>query len=165
MVAGDGEPAAEAWLAAALDLIHGESTLTLATCDAQEPWSAPVYYVFLDERFYFFSSPQSRHIRQVADHGQAAGSIFQRADSWQTIRGLQMRGLVERVNSAALSIRPIAAYLKRYSFTRDFFPNTSSPDLHDFASKFKARLYFFAPTSVYYCDNRFGFGARQRIDW
>ena len=76
-----------------------------------------------------------------------------------------MRGLVERVNSAALSIRPIAAYLKRFPFTREFFPGTQSPSLSDFKARFKARFYRFSPTSVYYSDNRFGFGTRQRLDW
>ncbi len=164
-MAADGKPAAEQWRAAALELIHGESTLTLATHDEQGPWSAPVYYVFLDDRFYFFSSPQSRHIRHIENHGQAAASIFRRADSWQEIRGIQMQGVVERLQSAAMSLKPIAAYLKRFPFTRDFFPDIRSPGLQDFLSRFKARLYFFAPTSVYYTDNRFGFGSRQRLDW
>jgi uncharacterized protein YhbP (UPF0306 family) len=164
-VADDGKPTAEEWRAAALELIHSESTLTLATADQDGPWSAPVYYVFLNDRFYFFSSPLSRHIRQVESRGQAAASIFHQADSWQNIRGLQMRGVVERVPSAAVSIKPIAAYLKRFPFTRDFFPNSRSPGLQDFRSRFKARLYHFSPTSVYFSDNRFGFGTRQRIDW
>ena len=99
------------------------------------------------------------------DSGKAAASLFHPAGSWQAIRGIQMAGTVERVDSAALSIKVIAAYLKRFSFTREFFPDNPSPDLAAFFSRFQARLYVFAPTVVYYIDNRFGFGTRQRIDW
>lgn len=150
---------------AALALSQNESTLTLATADESGPWSAPVYYVCHRGRFYFFSSPQSRHIRQATDSGKAAASLFQAADSWQAIRGLQMVGALKRVQSMALSIKVIAIYLNRFAFVGDFFPDHPAPDLAAFFSRFKARLYAFTPTSVYYIDNRFGFGSRQRIDW
>ena len=165
MVAGDGEPTAEAWLAAALDLIHGESTLTLATADQAGPWSAPVYYVFLDGRFFFFSSPESRHIRQALKTESAAASIFRQADSWQHIRGIQMQGVVERVHAVGLSVKVIAAYLQRFPFIHEFFVNNKSLDLNDFYTCFKARSYAFRPTTAYYTDNRLGFGRRQAVDW
>ena len=149
---------------AALALIQGESTLTLATAGESGPWSAPVYFVCVNGSFYFFSSPQSRHILQAVDSGKAAASLFHPADSWQAIRGIQMAGTVERVDSMALSIKVIAMYLKRFSFAREFFPDDPTPDLAAFFSRFKARLYAFTPTAVYYIDNRFGFGTRQQID-
>ncbi|MEE4113804.1 MAG: pyridoxamine 5'-phosphate oxidase family protein [Desulfobacteraceae bacterium] len=149
---------------AALALMQEASTLTLATAGESGPWSAPVYFVCVNGSFYFFSSPQSRHIRQAMDSGKAAASLFHSAGSWQAIRGIQMTGTVERVDSMALSIKAIAAYLKRFSFVRDFFPGVPTPDLAAFFSRFKARLYAFTPTGVYYIDNRFGFGTRQRID-
>jgi len=96
--------------------------------------------------------------------GKAAASLFHPGGSWQDIRGIQMAGTVERVDSIPLSIKVIAVYLKRFSFTRDFFPDDPTPDLAAFFSRFKARLYAFTPTAVYYIDNRFGFGTRQQID-
>ena len=150
---------------ATLALIQGESTLTLATSGDSGPWSAPVYCVCVNGSFYFFSSPQSRHIRQAMDSGKAAASLFHPGGSWQSIRGIQMAGTVEQVDSMALSIKVIAVYLKRFSFTRDFFPDDPTPDLAAFFSRFKARLYAFAPTAVYYIDNRSGLGTRLRIDW
>jgi len=161
----DGNLTPEDGREAALALIQDESTLTLATAGESGPWSAPVYFVCVNGSFYFFSSPQSRHIRQASDSGKAAASLFQPADSWQAIRGIQMSGTVERVDTMALSIKVIAVYLKRFSFTREFFPDNPTPDLAAFFSRFKARLYAFRPTAVYYIDNRFGFGTRQRIDW
>ena len=150
---------------AALALVQAESTLSLATAGESGPWSAPVYFVCVNGSFYFFSSPQSRHIRQALDSGKAAASLFHPADSWQAIRGIQMTGKLERIRSAALSMKAVVSYLKRFPFTREFFPENPTPDPNAFFSRFKARLYAFTPTDVYYIDNRFGFGTRQRIDW
>lgn len=150
--------------AAAMELIQNQSTLTLSTSGEAGPWSAPVYYVCIDGSFYFFSSPQSRHIQQSIKSGQAAASLFDQADSWQAIRGIQMAGTVERVRSSVVSLKVIAAYLKRFPFTLDFFPDTPTPTPEAFFSRFRARLYMFTPTHVLYTDNRFGFGKRQAID-
>ena len=76
-----------------------------------------------------------------------------------------MAGTVERVQSMALSMKAIAMYLKRFAFVREFFADNPTPDTDAFFLRFKARLYAFTPTEVYYIDNRFGFGNRQRIDW
>ena len=150
---------------AAQALVRDESTLTLATAGESGPWSAPVYYVYRSGSFYFFSSPQSRHIQQAVKSGKAAASLFQSADSWQAIRGIQMVGTLERVQSMALSIKVIATYLNRFAFVSELFPDNPAPDPAAFFSRFRARLYVFTPTEVDYIDNRLGFGARQRIDW
>jgi len=163
-VAENEKPIPESSLEMVQELIRMERTLTLATTGESGPWAAPVYYVFLDRRFFFFSSPQSRHIRQALNSG-AAASIFYQADSWQLIRGIQMRGTIERVHSIALSVKPIAMYLKRFDFVREFFADNPTPDLDAFFLRFKARLYTFTPTAVDYIDNRLGFGTRHRIDW
>ena len=155
----------EGFRQAALDLIRRASTLTLATADPAGPWSAPVYYVFLESCFYFFSSAESRHIRQALDAGRAAASLYHQAEGWESIRGVQMTGAVSRVRSAKLSLKAIGLYLKRFPFVREFFPDTPAPDLAAFFSRFNARLYVFVPEEVFYTDNRFGFGTRRRIHW
>ncbi|BBO74071.1 hypothetical protein DSCW_14880 [Desulfosarcina widdelii] len=149
----------------ALDLIRSESVLTLATCDDTGPWSAPVYFVCLGGGFYFFSSYQSRHIQQAIRSGKASASLFCRADSWQAIRGIQMEGRMDRIGDPALSLKVISAYLKRFPFTRDFFPAIRKPDPKTFFDRFKVKLFAFMPTEVYYVDNRYGFGNRQKIAW
>jgi uncharacterized protein YhbP (UPF0306 family) len=149
---------------AALDLIESECTLTLSTAGADGPWSAPVYYVFSNSIFYFFSSPSSRHIQHALNSGHAAASLYHQSDAWQTIRGLQMTGTIEQVRSIGTAAKVIPFYLKRYPFTLNFFPEGSAPDLGAFSKRFKAKLYAFTPSVVYYTDNRFGFGNRQRIE-
>jgi len=149
----------------ALDLIHNVSVLTLATCDDAEPWSAPVYFVYLGSGFYFFSSPQSRHIQHAMRSGKASASLFCRADSWQAIRGIQMKGRMDRIKDPVQSLKVISAYLKRFPFTRDFFPAVQKPDPKTFFDRFKVKLFAFMPAEVYYVDNRYGFGSRQKIEW
>lgn len=153
------------WREAALALIRSQSIVTLATSDRTGPWAAPVYYVFLDGSFYFFSSPSSRHIAQALETGQSAAALFDASDSWQAIRGIQMAGHLKRVRQPAMVLKATAAYLKRYPFVRDFFPGNPSPDADAFFACFKARLFSFTPIEAYYTDNRFGFGNRQPIDW
>jgi hypothetical protein len=149
----------------ALALIQSESVLTLATCDDVGPWSAPVYFVCLDGGFYFFSSPQSRHIQHAMRSGKASASLFCHADSWQAIRGIQMMGRMDRISDPALSLKVISDYLKRFPFTRDFFPAIWRPDPKTFFERFKVKLFVFLPAEVYYVDNRYGFGNRQKIEW
>lgn len=155
----------EGFQEASFKFVQRESTLTLATTGKGAPWSTPVYYVFLENRFYFFSSPQSRHIQHAVETGQAAASLYAQAGGWKAIRGLQMTGMVEPVRSVSQSLKVISLYLKRFPFTRDFFPDTPAPDMESFFSRFKTRLYVFVPTKVFYTDNRFGFGTRRRIHW
>lgn len=149
----------------AVELVRRQTVLTLATVGESGPWSAPVYYVWLEGAFYFFSSPRSRHVRQALHSGKAAASIFIPADTWQAIRGVQMSGKVGQVRSPALSLKVIAAYLKQYPFTRSFFPENTAPDLDAFFKTFRAQLFKFTPVQVFYIDNRNGLGARQEIEW
>ena len=153
------------WLDLAMDLIESQSVLTLSTNDETGPWSAPVYFVCMGGIFYFFSSPQSRHIRQALQSKRAAGSIFSQSDTWESIRGIQMAGKFRPVCSPVRSLKVIAIYLKRFPFTRTFFPKHPAPDLTAFFTTFKAKLFAFTPTQVFYVDNRFGLGTRQQIDW
>jgi uncharacterized protein YhbP (UPF0306 family) len=155
----------DAFRQAAMDLIQSASTLTLSTADPAGPWSAPVYFVFLKGCFYFFSSAQSRHIRQALNTGRAAASLYYRDEGWESIRGVQMTGVVDRVQSARVSVKAIGRYLKRFPFVGQFFPGNPAPDMAAFFSRFDARLYAFVPEEVFYTDNRFGFGARRRIHW
>jgi uncharacterized protein len=164
-VTAAGNASAAARQQAALTLVQEQSILTLATAGQAGPWSAPVYYVCLEGRFFFFSAPDSRHIQQALACHNAAASVFHQADAWQEIRGLQMRGSVTGVESTALSLTVIARYLQRFPFTWNFFGARPLPGPDDFLSIFKARLYVFDPQAVDYTDNRFGFGSRERIDW
>ena len=74
------------------DLIVGQNTMTLATAQYNTAWAAPVYYVSIEFKLYFFSDPTSRHIQESMESDQASAAIFSPASTWQEIRGVQMSG-------------------------------------------------------------------------
>lgn len=147
----------------ALRLIEEQHTMTLATAGAQGPWAAPVYYIFLEGAFYFFSSPDSRHIEESLDGRRASAAIFAHGFSWQNIRGLQMSGAVTAIPPGPAALRIIRAYLEKFPFTRDFFKPSELLDLNAFTNRFRVKLYRFEPDLVYYLDNTIRFGFRERV--
>ena len=56
----------------ALDLVNSVSTMTVATCGRDTAWAAPVYYVYQNGVFFFFSKPDSRHIQEALAAGSAS---------------------------------------------------------------------------------------------
>lgn len=140
-----------------LELIDDVSTMTLATFGEQGPWSAPVYYLFRDRRFYFFSSPSSRHVQDGLDRPGAA-SIFRVHDRVEHLEGLQMNGTIQRQPPGIRPAAAAAVYARRFDIT------VSGPDcLTFFQTAFHARMYAFLPDQVYHMDNRKGFGSREMV--
>ncbi|MDA8306368.1 MAG: pyridoxamine 5'-phosphate oxidase family protein [Deltaproteobacteria bacterium] len=147
----------------ALNLIEEQHIMTLATSGEQGPWAAPVYYIFLESAFYFFSSPSSRHIEESIQSRRASAAISAQAFSWEDIRGLQMSGAVKTVLPGPAALRAIRSYLKKFPFTKNFFNPSELIDLNAFSNRFRVRLYRFEPDLVYYLDNSIRFGFRQRV--
>jgi uncharacterized protein YhbP (UPF0306 family) len=147
----------------ALDLIEKQYTMTLSTALQGTPWAAPVYYVNLGYRFYFFSDPTSRHIKESQSSDRAAAAIFQQSTTWREIRGIQMSGQIAALWPGLESLRALRAYLKKFPFTEGFFDSRDKMDLEGFSKRFRVRLYCFRPDVVYYLDNRIRFSFRERI--
>jgi uncharacterized protein YhbP (UPF0306 family) len=58
-------------------VIERNRYLTLATCDAQNPWAAPLEYVSDDHlNLYFFSPEHAAHSTHIASHPVVAVAIF-----------------------------------------------------------------------------------------
>ncbi|MDR3567721.1 MAG: pyridoxamine 5'-phosphate oxidase family protein [Syntrophobacteraceae bacterium] len=147
----------------ALKLIEEQHTMTLATSGAKGPWAAPVYYVFLESAFYFFSNPSSRHIEESLKSRRTSAAIFSPVTGWQDIRGLQMSGAVETVSPGAAALRAMRSYLQKFPFTRDFFNPSDLIDFKAFSVRFRVSLYRFEPDLAYYLDNSIKFGFRERV--
>ncbi len=149
----------------ALALIESRRTLTLATAAPAppgEPWAAPVYYLYRDGRFHFFSSPRSRHVADALASGRCAASIFRDGDDWREIEGLQMDGALEEIPVGPCALPVFADYVRRFPTVRTFFDSPGF-DLEQFAAKFRSRLYAFTPSRVFYLNNAAGFGKRTEI--
>lgn len=128
------------------------STLTLATVGSNgEPHAAPVYFaanVELD--FYFFSDANSQHIRDITHNPRAAATLYPACFDWKDIRGLQMRGLVRVVNSAA-------EWESAWNLYQSKFPFVSA--LREIVAR--NQLYCFSPTWIRLLDNSRGLGFKQ----
>lgn len=147
----------------AMGLIENQNTMTLATALKGQSWAAPVYYANLHFTFYFFSDPESRHIREAMDSRQAAAAVFEPASSWRGIRGIQMSGRIQSLSPGLEAVRALRAYLKKYPFTREFFGKDQSLDLTAFLTRFRVKLYRFEPSLLYYMDNSIRFSFRAEI--
>ncbi len=145
----------------ALLLIQAQKTLVLATADPN-PWSAPVYYEYQEQRFYFFSSADSRHVTAALSSGRCSGAVFRDSDDWRGIEGLQMEGRLEEIRAGTEAIRVFAAYIKRFPTVKSFFVEAVF-DFAQFVQRFNARLYAFAPDHIFYVNNQIGFGKRREI--
>jgi uncharacterized protein YhbP (UPF0306 family) len=146
------------------ELIGEQNTMTLSTAVKDMAWAAPVYYANLAFRFYFFSDPASRHIQEALASRQVSAAIFHQSSTWKEIRGIQMSGAVEPLSPGLESLRALRAYLKKFSFTHEFFGSGEKLDLDGFAKRFRVRFYRFRPVLLYYMDNRIRFSFRESLE-
>ena len=144
-------------------LITDSHAMTIATAGENTAWAAPVYYVNIKDRFYFFSNPESRHIRETLSSGQAACTIFTESPSWEALCGLQMSGKILEVKSASKASRAIARYVAKFPLIKSFFSSIKNLNPDSFLARFHAKLYCFYPELIYYMDNSIAFGHRKEI--
>ncbi|MBU3954314.1 MAG: pyridoxamine 5'-phosphate oxidase family protein [Proteobacteria bacterium] len=138
-------------------LIDTSKVMSIAVADKGQVWSAPVYYLFTDKLFYFFSNPKARHI-QLAENTMAAASIFQDHADFNKLAGIQMAGTIVKspLNAGSMAVaKHYCSHFKIMDNTRDV--------LGFFASKFNAALFCFQADAVYYMDNSKGFGSREIV--
>jgi len=145
------------------NLLETSKVMSIAVGGDGQTWSAPVYYLFSEGRFYFFSNPRARHI-QMAKNSTSAASIFRDDIDFKNLEGIQMSGTIQKSPKDICSLAVAKRYCSRFKIIA---PPKSISDISDildfFASKFHAALYYFEPESVYYMDNRRGFGSREKI--
>jgi len=147
----------------ALSLINAQSTMALATAKNGCAWAAPVYFVFHKSAFYFFSSPDSRHISEALDSGQASATIYPVVDTWQDIKGIQMTGHLQFAGMGLNALQALHAYTAKFPFVKTFFKPGQALKLENFAKQFRVRFYRFIPDLVYYLDNQIEFGFREAV--
>lgn len=149
------------WRRQAMALMDRQKTIVLATSDLNRPWAAPVYYVRLEPAFYFFSSPQSKHITQALKNSVTAAALYSEADRWQQIEGVQMMGRIKAVRKKLERMKVITRYLKKFPMAKSILTEKANGDIGSGAT---ASLYAFYPESAYYMNNQMGFGARMELN-
>jgi uncharacterized protein YhbP (UPF0306 family) len=135
-------------------LLREENTLALATVDEQGEVSvAPLFYL-VDERLHLFwlSSPTSLHSRNLKKAPQAAATVYRHTESWNDIRGVQMRGLVTVITDRTRRRLLIKSYSERFKLGLLFLPAIS-----------RCSLYEFRPGFFRFIDNSKGFGYKFEL--
>jgi len=150
----------------ALELIHSQHILTLATTDGTSPWATPVYYVLSNKAFYFFSNPESHHIANSREGLPVAGEVHESSSGWSDIRGVQMEGIIEEGGFDMASTSAYALYISRFTFIREMGKMPMSPmmSLAALEASFKVAWYKFTPSKIYYLDNSIRFGYREAVE-
>jgi hypothetical protein len=150
----------------ALELIHSQHILTLATTDGTSPWATPVYYVLSNKAFYFFSNPESHHITNSREGLPVAGEVHESSSGWSDIRGVQMEGIIEEGGFDMASTSAYALYISRFTFIREMGKMPMSPmmSLAALEASFKVAWYKFNPSKIYYLDNSIRFGYREAVE-
>ncbi len=140
-------------------LVRRCSTMVIATGGRQDPWAAPVYYVWSRNAFWFYSSDGSRHIRLGLEHGKAAAALWEDADTWRKIQGLQMQGRLSRAEETARAAAIALAYTAKFPRAAGILKDRSGKE----SGGGKVRLYAFRPDRLIYTNNRFGLGFRRPV--
>jgi len=148
----------------AKSLIHDTRVMTLAVSDKDLPWSAPVYFVFYDNLFYFFSNENARHICWAKDQKIISASLFKDADQMDLIFGFQMSGRIEKVSKKSLYLRVVKKYVAKFSFLKQVFSAPVIENKDFFLETFKSHLYGFRPETVFLSDNSKTTGKRSKIE-
>lgn len=142
-----------------LSLVQSLKVMTLATWSDQGCWSVPLYYVYRNRGFYFFSSPNSRHVLDALQPNAVCGvSLFADGRTIDRLRGIQMEGVVELVSMTPDILVTAGAYVKKFSVQV-----SGENVLASITGRFRAQFYRFVARKTYYMDNSIGFGSRKSV--
>lgn len=131
-----------------VDFIHEHHVLTLATSNNNEAWVANCFYTYLEDEncFVFTSDDQTKHVQDVLENNEVAGSVVLETKTVGKIRGIQFKGIMEKPGKAIES-KVKKAYLKKFPY----------------AVLMKTSLWIVKLQYVKMTDNRLGFG--KKLIW
>lgn len=138
----------------ALAVIAECRIMTLATGGAHGPWAAAVFYASDGFDLVFVSSPESRHVGDLALDPRCAVALHPEPSDWRDIRGVQMAGTAAPLHGAER-----AAAMARYARRFPFADPRQAPEAIR-AALDRVGWYRFHPESAHLVDNRRGFGRR-----
>jgi len=106
------------------EIIRANQYLILATADdTGSPWSTPVWFATADNReFFWVSSPQARHSRNLAGRPDLAFSIFDSTQLPGTGRGVYVSAVGAEVPAAGIDdgIAVFAEASQRAGLTKEW---------------------------------------------
>jgi uncharacterized protein YhbP (UPF0306 family) len=147
-----------------LEFLNAHHVLSLATCSADGPWAAALFYVCdADLNLYFLSDPATRHCRDIERDARVAVTVNLNHADWTEIRGLQIGA---RAAAVAAGEREAIEqhYLERFPDIRALVTEPRVPQAQAIAQRFTAsRFYRIAPQRIRLIDNTRGFGYREEL--
>jgi len=143
--------------------IETHNTISLAAAAGDMPHAASVFYVNIGFKFYFLSSPTSRHGEILTQNPRVSGTINEDYSNWLQIKGIQLEGRVECIGGIMKNARIVNAYIKKFPNVAQFLvsPNTLGADIAQKVSK--VSFYKIMPSKMYFIDNALGFGHRDEL--
>lgn len=131
-----------------VDFIHEHHVLTLATVVDNSPWCANCFYVYLKEEncFVFTSDDTTKHVKDVNENKQVAGSVVLETNTVGKIRGIQFTGTMVKPGND-FDKKAKKAYLRKFPY----------------AVLMKTSLWVLYPNHIKMTDNRLGFG--KKLIW
>ncbi len=139
--------------------LRSHHVATLATCGAQGPWAAAVFYASEGLELIFVSSPRSRHARDLASEPRAAATVHENCADWRQIKGIQLEGTV-RMLEGAQRAQAQRVYGERFPAITAIGQAPAAI----VAALARVRWYALAPTRLYLLDNERAFGQRECIE-
>lgn len=140
------------------DYLDRHHVMTLASCGADGPWAAAVFYVNDGAALYFLSSPASRHCRNLALEPRCAATIQQDVGDWVQVKGVQLEGRVSEI-SGDEAARARRSYGEKFPLAS---PIAAAPAAIVQALA-RVRWYRLLAERMYFVDNSQGFGHREPV--
>lgn len=139
-----------------LRYLQQHQVMTLATTGTDGVWAAAVFYAVTDAfHLYFLSAGHTRHAQHIAVSPSVAATVQENYTDWATIQGVQLSGEVTLL-AGEMRETAVSFYRQRYPFLATAPP----PVQRAFA---KVNWYRLIPSTLYFIDNRKGFGHRDRV--
>jgi len=139
------------------DYLALHHVLTLATCGADGPWAAAVFYVHDGNALTFLSSPATRHCRNLAHDARCAATIHDDTGDWSRIKGIQLEGRARELEGDEARLAR-QRYGEKFPLIAELTPAPIAQALA------KVRWYRLDAQRLYFIDNSRGFGHREQVD-
>lgn len=144
--------------------LDAHNTLTLATCDNNQPWAATVFFASDAElNLFFVSDHRTRHGRDMTVNSQVAGAVNPDCDNWGEVRGVQLEGQVSLVTGVA-RLAALKLYLAKFPDVRAMFDQPRDKNEETIAARLKAtNFYRLSPAWLRLIDNSRWFGYKEEL--
>ena len=146
-------------------MLEAHNTITLATCQDNDPWAASVFFASdKDLNLYFVSDYRTRHARDIGDGAAVVATVNADSGAWTEVRGLQIAGQAEVVDGLTRA-NALRHYLMKFADVKALFEAPKDDNEETIAQRLKAaNMYRLQPRWIRLIDNRRWFGYKFEVD-